>query len=375
MRADAFPMLPLPYTPANCDLKHLPAMMINIIRLRGSSFDAMADDGAWRAGFNLWFSSWHQAPAASLPDDDEELTKLAGLGRDLRTWSRIKAKALHGWVKCRDGLLYHPVVAEAALEAWLETLGRQMSSGAGNAKRWGGDFDAGPLKAEVAMAAEMLARLNPKSAALGKPHVRSSTNPDGMHDRSQRHPGGTRAGNPTGVRPGSEKNRRENDIPPNPPLAGGTIDQDQFEKALAAFPADGRAACSVDDARSAWASQVPIDVPASNLLLAVRAYAAICRESGQKAMAFHRWLRLKRYQTLLPKPPAPPWDGPDDVRAALIDERGEDYFRAWVQPGGWRDLPTRALVCRTGTAADRLRRDVGRLLASLGVEIVHGVAV
>lgn len=163
-----------PLTPPDCDLTDFQRMMIDIPRLRGSDFDATLNDAAWRAGLNLWMSSWHQVPAASLSDDDVTLTKAAGLGRDIRSWRKVKAEALRGWVKCDDGLLYHPVVAEYALEAWLEKLLQALSSGAGNARRWGGTFDPAPVEAEIDRAAEMLRALNPKSKAIAKLQRRKS---------------------------------------------------------------------------------------------------------------------------------------------------------------------------------------------------------
>src|SRR5262249_23249587 len=63
-------------------------------------------------------ASWHQVPAASLPDDDRVLAQLAGYGRVIREWQKVRDGALRGWVKCSDGRLYHPVVAEKALAAW-----------------------------------------------------------------------------------------------------------------------------------------------------------------------------------------------------------------------------------------------------------------
>lgn len=177
-----------PLTPADCNLQDYPRMMIDIGRLRGSSFDASPCDASWRAGLNLWFSAWHQVPAASLSDDDLELVKAAGLGRDLRTWKKIRAGALHGWVKCSDGRLYHPVAAEMALECWLTKLAQRLSSGAGNAKRWGTAFDEDLVKAEIASAAEMLRRLNPKSEALRKKHVVA---PGAIPAGPARDPGGT----------------------------------------------------------------------------------------------------------------------------------------------------------------------------------------
>jgi hypothetical protein len=94
-------------------------MPVDITRLFGSAFHARATDAEWRAGVTLWLRSFHQVPAASLPQDDVTLARLAELGRDLKAWRKVKAMALHAWVLCRDGRLYHPVVAEKALEAWI----------------------------------------------------------------------------------------------------------------------------------------------------------------------------------------------------------------------------------------------------------------
>lgn len=113
MRADQ-----LPLTPSDCDLRGFPFLPIDIARLFGSAFHALASDSEWRAGVTLWLKSFHQVPAASLPDDDVALARLAELGRDLKTWKKLRARALHGWVKCSDGRLYHPVVAEKVHDAW-----------------------------------------------------------------------------------------------------------------------------------------------------------------------------------------------------------------------------------------------------------------
>lgn len=112
--------LPRPMTPAGCVLQDFPHTPIYRARLFGSSFHARASDGEWRAGVTLWLKSWDQVPAGSLPDDDIELCRLAELARDLKTWKKVKAGALRGWVLCSDSRLYHPVVAEGvnhALEA------------------------------------------------------------------------------------------------------------------------------------------------------------------------------------------------------------------------------------------------------------------
>lgn len=160
--------MPAPLTPADCDLRDFPRMMIDIPRLFASEFDAVASDAEWRFGVTLWLKSFHQVPAASLPDDDAQLARICGLGRDVKTWRKCRPVALRGWVKADDGLLYHPVVAEISLEAWLDKLTQRLSSGAGNASRWGVEFDPEPIKADIAAAAVALAALNPKSRALSK---------------------------------------------------------------------------------------------------------------------------------------------------------------------------------------------------------------
>lgn len=189
-----------PMTPADCDLRDFPRMMIDIPRLRASAFDATPDDSAWRAALNLWMSSWHGDPAASLENDDGALCKAAGLGRDLKTWRKVESVALRGWELCSDGKLYHPTVAEFALEAWLEKLGQRLSSGAGNAKRWGATFDPEPVKQAIEASARMLAALNPQSRALPKAFGRASRQrpegrPDVIPSGSQEKGEGTGTGN------------------------------------------------------------------------------------------------------------------------------------------------------------------------------------
>lgn len=109
--------LPTPLSPEDCDLRDFPFLPLDIARLFNSEFHARSNDTEWRAGVTLWLKSFHQVPAGSIPDDDVQLARLAELGRDTKTWKKIKGVALHGWIKCSDGRLYHPVVAEKAAEA------------------------------------------------------------------------------------------------------------------------------------------------------------------------------------------------------------------------------------------------------------------
>lgn len=116
-------VLPPPLVPAEVDLRDYPAMMLDVARLRDSELATHPDGELFRANVLSWCVAWHQLPAASLPDDDATLARLLGYGRDLRTWRKVRAAGgLRGWVKCSDGRLYHPVVAEKALDAWKSKL-------------------------------------------------------------------------------------------------------------------------------------------------------------------------------------------------------------------------------------------------------------
>lgn len=110
--------LPEPLTPAGCDLSDFQYMELDVRRLRDSKFATVSDGESFRAAILLWCAAWHQVPAASLPDDDIELAHLAGYGRVVKEWKKVREVALHGFIKCSDGRLYHHVIAEKALAAY-----------------------------------------------------------------------------------------------------------------------------------------------------------------------------------------------------------------------------------------------------------------
>lgn len=114
--------LPAPPVPPTIDLRGLPYMPLDVVRLRDSELAVMTRGDEFRCAVLLWCACWHQVPAASLPDDDLVLAQLAGFGRVVREWRKVKAGALRGFVKCSDGRLYHEVVAEKALDAWRGRL-------------------------------------------------------------------------------------------------------------------------------------------------------------------------------------------------------------------------------------------------------------
>lgn len=145
-----------PLTAPDCDLQDFPFMPLQVARLRDSDLAATEHPEACWYAVLLWAASWHQVPAASLPDDEMVLTRLCGLGRDVKTFRKHRAGALRGFVTCSDGRLYHPVVAEQANAAWKEKLAYRdrkerravIASNAAKA-RWqsmpDGDADAYPM--------------------------------------------------------------------------------------------------------------------------------------------------------------------------------------------------------------------------------------
>lgn len=110
--------LPNPLVPAEVDLRGLKYMPLLGGQLFGSNFDLDANDAEFRLGLKLWWIAWNQVPAASLPKEDHRLRKLAGLDEAPVKWRKLRERALHGFVECSDGRLYHAIVAAQALIAW-----------------------------------------------------------------------------------------------------------------------------------------------------------------------------------------------------------------------------------------------------------------
>jgi hypothetical protein len=107
-------ILPEPPVPADLDLRDFSFMPLDVLRLRDSDFAAIASGEEFKAAVLLWCAAWHQVPAGSLPDDDRWLARHSGTGA---TWAGLKDAVLAGFVRCRDGRLYHPVIVEKAREA------------------------------------------------------------------------------------------------------------------------------------------------------------------------------------------------------------------------------------------------------------------
>ncbi|WP_407493696.1 DUF1376 domain-containing protein [Acinetobacter baumannii] len=120
-------ILPDPLIDSDVDLRDFAYMPLDVVRFRDSDFTAITDGEAFKAGVLLWCASWHQVPAGSLPNDDRILANLAGFGRFIGEWVKVKAEALHGWKECNDGRIYHPTICEKAQESWASKQGHHYA--------------------------------------------------------------------------------------------------------------------------------------------------------------------------------------------------------------------------------------------------------
>lgn len=174
-----------PLVSADVDLRDFAYMPLDVIRLRDSDLAICASAEEFRCAVMLWCASWHQRPAASLPDNDAVLANLAGLGRDAASWSVLKDGALRGWIKCDDGRLYHPVVAEKANEAWAQKLKHRARTEAARAAKLAQKGDSAPPSPETAPVTEIVATPVDPDVTASKGTERNGTDSK-KEDRSLR---------------------------------------------------------------------------------------------------------------------------------------------------------------------------------------------
>jgi hypothetical protein len=129
-----------PLVPVSMDLRRMPRMPLDVQRLRDSDISRAEDAEGFRCAVLAWCVAWHQLPASSLPDDDRALADLLGVGRTARAvkeWQALRPTALRGFVKCSDGRLYHPVIAEIAIDTWRAMLDQRWKSDCARRKKHG----------------------------------------------------------------------------------------------------------------------------------------------------------------------------------------------------------------------------------------------
>ena len=109
--------LPEPPVDPDFNLKGYSSFLFDTQRFLNSEFVLSSDPAAIGLGVILWAVAWQQLPCGSLPDDDAQLARLTGFGRDVASFRALKDAAMHGFIKCNDGRLYHRFLIETALEA------------------------------------------------------------------------------------------------------------------------------------------------------------------------------------------------------------------------------------------------------------------
>lgn len=121
-----------PLVPPEVDLRGMPFMPLDVVRLLDSDLFAVSSGDEFKAAVSLWCKAWLQVPAASLPADDRVLAHLSGAGG---RWAKVRAGAMRGWVQCDDGRWYHPVIAEKAMQAWQGRLAQRDRTAKARAAR------------------------------------------------------------------------------------------------------------------------------------------------------------------------------------------------------------------------------------------------
>jgi uncharacterized protein YdaU (DUF1376 family) len=211
--SDDTAMLPDPPVPADCDLRAFTFMQLDVQRLRDSDLALESTGDEFKAALLLWCASWHQVPAASLPNSDRALAKLAGCTP--AEWTAVRSVALAGFFLCADGRLYHSIVAEKAREAYDKSTKLAEASRKGNAARWGSrPPDPPPSPAADAP--------RPPSPTLSDPGATPSAIRPDIRAESPPDPLAIRAGVPTrsGGDPKEKEKEKEKDFNTLPPPIG-----------------------------------------------------------------------------------------------------------------------------------------------------------
>lgn len=350
---------PAPLTPPECDLQDFPFMPLHVARLRDSDLAAEEEPEACWYAVLLWAASWHQVPAASLPDNDAVLTKLIGLGRDLRTFRKHKAAALRGFVRCSDGRLYHPVVAEQAVDGWRRKLEQRWRTDCARIKKRNQrDRTELPLPTFEAF----MARL-PPGARLSIVPEDGSGCPEGQHPLSSGTEGGCPQGNGiqetgTGTGTGTGTNldkEADASLSPEPTTLVGVLEYPElFEAAWKAYRhVKGRSSKKLSHAQ--WKRLPPSTRQA--LPAACERYSREGREPNSDcgAPAMERWLRDEKFADWLDAAAGEGEDWPESRWAVAVE--------LWRTEGAWGErlgptpgepgcrAPAHLLITTVGNAA------------------------
>jgi hypothetical protein len=108
---------PEPFVPPDTYLSGFGWLPLNIEHLLASELVAIGTPEECWAALLLWCHAWRQVPAGSLPNDERRLAALSGAGK---RWPRVREIALHGFVLCGDGRLYHRYLCAEVLRTCVK---------------------------------------------------------------------------------------------------------------------------------------------------------------------------------------------------------------------------------------------------------------
>lgn len=115
MNAELFEPTPEPLAGLDVDCRGLDFMPLDVARLRDSDLVAISSGDGFKAAVLLWAKSWWEIPAGSLLNNERALARAVGMSE--KEFDKVRAEALHGWILCSDGRLYHPVIVDFAEKA------------------------------------------------------------------------------------------------------------------------------------------------------------------------------------------------------------------------------------------------------------------
>ncbi|WP_186055231.1 DUF1376 domain-containing protein [Burkholderia gladioli] len=337
-------------------------MPVDVRRLLASETWVLGTPAERASAMALWLESWHQVPAASLPNNDRMLAHLS----QSKDWAGEREHVMRGWLLCSDGRYYHSVVAEKALESWLEKLLFKISSTTGNATRWDIDLDVADIQRECVRSLDLLRDLAPSSRVFKKKAVVKLLSL-GIPPASDADSGSDKQI----IRPASapESSAEHESIPPASDADSGSdpdailIDRDrdrdrdtknrkplsadaekrarkksnddtdpEFEAAWKAFP-KREGSNSKQAALGAWRARIREGESGQRLIAAVRAYAAAMTKDGSAGTRYVKQAATffgphRHYAEYAPRQD-------DGSQADLLQEDAKQNGAEWWWPAGF----------------------------------------
>ncbi len=358
--------LPKPLTPADCNLRGLPYMPLHGDRLIDSDLFFMTNGEEFKAALALWWASWKQTPAASLPTEPRVLAGLARVA-DLEKWERVREMALHGWVLCSDGRYYHPVIAELAMTAWEERQEHQQNKESETERKRREREERKGLFAALKAAGIHLAwntslsELRAKASEIGAeivPDLSAGQVADGPAPvtaiegtgKGKKKGSSLSASEPAGAR--APKRQPEEQIP------------DDFPGAPDLALAEG------------WVDAAAVELSVGQQAKRFRNHAATKdRRERNWPAAWRQWIDIEIDRSppakAKPETVAPPaWNGPADVMKIVETAMTGAKARSYLGRCTWQEVPFRAVIAPNAFVAEQIIADAGAGLAAEDVQVL-----